>query len=133
MIAADTSVLLDILVDSAYADSASAALRHALTAGAVVACDVVFSEVCASVGESAKVADAIEELGIMYLAVDRESAVQAGEMFARYRSKGGQRMRMVPDFLIGAHAMLQCDALITRDGGFYRDYFKGLKIINPAS
>ena len=59
--------------------------------------------------------------------------VRAGEMFARYRSKGGKRTRMVPDFLIGAHAMLQCDALITRDGGFYRDYFKDLKIINPKA
>jgi hypothetical protein len=28
---------------------------------------------------------------------------------------------------------MQCDALITRDAGFYRDYFKGLRIIVPAS
>ncbi|KFA37824.1 DNA-binding protein, partial [Xanthomonas vasicola pv. musacearum NCPPB 4384] len=35
------------------------------------------------------------------------------------------------DFLIGAHAMLQCDGLITRDEGFFRDYFKGLKIVVP--
>ena len=25
------------------------------------------------------------------------------------------------------------DCLLTRDAGFYRDYFKGLKIINPAA
>ena len=41
--------------------------------------------------------------------------------------------RTVPDFLIGAHALLQCNALITRDAGFFRDYFKGLKIIVPAA
>ena len=41
--------------------------------------------------------------------------------------------RTVPDFLIGAHAMMQCDALITRDAGFYRDYFKGLKLIVPKA
>jgi hypothetical protein len=29
--------------------------------------------------------------------------------------------------------LLQCQALITRDAGFYRDYFKGLRVIAPAS
>ena len=41
--------------------------------------------------------------------------------------------RTVPDFLIGAHALLQCQALITRDQGFFRDYFKGLKVIVPGA
>jgi predicted nucleic acid-binding protein len=39
----------------------------------------------------------------------------------------------VPDFLIGAHALLQCGGLITRDAGFFRDYFKGLKVIVPQA
>ena len=29
--------------------------------------------------------------------------------------------------------MLQCTALITRDEGFFRDYFKGLKIVVPKA
>ena len=41
--------------------------------------------------------------------------------------------RTVPDFLIGAHALLQCRGLITRDAGFFRDYFKGLKVIVPQA
>jgi predicted nucleic acid-binding protein len=41
--------------------------------------------------------------------------------------------RTIPDFVVGAHAMLQCKALITRDDGFFRDYFKGLKIIVPPT
>jgi hypothetical protein len=35
------------------------------------------------------------------------------------------------DFLIGAHAKIQADKLITRDRGFYRIYFKDLNIITP--
>jgi hypothetical protein len=37
----------------------------------------------------------------------------------------------VPDFLVGAHALERADALLTRDRGFYRRYFKGLRIIEP--
>ena len=54
-------------------------------------------------------------------------------MQRRYRSRGGTRLRTVPDFIVGAHALLQCSALITRDAGFFRDYFKGLKVIVPKA
>ena len=67
------------------------------------------------------------------------AAVRAGEMQRKYNQRieaAGARpllVRTVPDFLVGAHAMLQCAGLITRDAGFFRDYFKGLKIIVPKA
>ena len=55
-----------------------------------------------------------------------------GEMLQRYRARGRVRTRVIPDFMIGAHALLQCRGLITYDSGFHRDYFKGLKVIVPG-
>ncbi len=131
MIAIDTSVLIDLLGDDARAASAEDALRAALSRGPVVACDVVVSEVVAGLGRGSVVIDAIEEAGIAFSPVEFRCAVRAGEMQRRYRQRGGPRERTITDFLVGAHALLQCDALITLDAEFFRDYFKGLKVIVP--
>jgi hypothetical protein len=139
MIAIDTSVLVDLLGADARAQAAEDALRQALSLGPVVACEVVVAEVVAGLGHGAIVVEALGEAGIAFSPLEQRAAVRAGEMQRRYkerlRSGGAPRVlpRAVPDFLIGAHAMMQCHALITRDAGFYRDYFKGLRVIVPQA
>ncbi len=139
MIALDTNVLIDLLGDDSRADAAEASLRLALTNGPVVVCDVVLSELTAGLGSGSEVLDVLEDMGVRFAAVDQRAAVRSGEMQRKYnerlRAAGRRPMspRTVPDFIVGAHALLQCDALITRDDGFFRDYFKGLRVIVPAT
>jgi len=139
MVAVDSSVLIDLLGDGAMADAAEASLRQALANGPVVLCDVVVSEVTAGLGHGAEIMDVVEDMGMRYLPLDQRAAIRAGEMQRRYnermRAKGRDAAgpRTVPDFIVGAHALLQCNALITRDAGFFRDYFKGLKVIVPKA
>lgn len=134
MIAADSSVLVDLISgDGSDSEAAAATLRQALHIGPVVLCEVALAEVCTSVKGGAQIMDVLEDIGIGYSAMEPKAALRAGEMQRRYRQRGGNRSRTVADFLIGAHAMMQCDALITRDAGFYRDYFKGLKVIVPQA
>lgn len=133
MIAADSSVLIDAIAGSDDASAASAeAVRQALRVGPVVLSEVALAEICTAFQDGSEVLRILEDLGIRFDATEAKSALRAGEMQRRYRQRGGNRSRTVADFLIGAHAMMQCDALITRDAGFYRDYFKGLRIIVPA-
>ncbi|MCF8205793.1 type II toxin-antitoxin system VapC family toxin [Roseateles puraquae] len=133
MIAADSSVLIDVIAGSDDASAASAeAVRQALRVGPVVLSEVALAEICTAFQGGSEVLRFLEDLGIRFDAMEAKSALRAGEMQRRYRQRGGNRSRTVADFLIGAHAMMQCDALITRDAGFYRDYFKGLRIIVPA-
>lgn len=140
MIAVDSNVLIDFIGnDPAAADAADQALRRALGSGPVVACDVVVAEVVTGLGNGSAVIDAIEELGIDFSPLELRSAVRAGEMQRRYIERRRtalhrrEPLRVVADFLVGAHALLQCQGLITRDAGFYRDYFKGLKVIVPTA
>jgi predicted nucleic acid-binding protein len=134
VIAADSSVLVDLISgQGADSEAAAATLRQALHIGLVVLCEVALAEVCTSVKGGAQVMDVLEDIGIGYSAMEPKAALRAGEMQRRYRQRGGNRSRTVADFLVGAHAMMQCDALITRDAGFYRDYFKGLKVIVPQA
>ncbi len=134
MIAVDSSALIDFFDGSAGDSQAvTEALRDALRDGPVVVCDVVLAEVCSALKNGSEVLTDIEEAGIRYLPTEARAALRAGEMQRRYRQRGGGRARAVPDFLIGAHALLQCQALITRDAGFYREYFKGLKLIVPKA
>ncbi len=150
MIAIDSSVLIDLLGNDHRAAAAEDSLRLALARGPVVVCDVVVGEVVAGLGYGAELLDTLEDAGIRYSAIESRSAVRAGEMQRRYRQRMGIEsralpakaaaegsqpalQRAVPDFLIGAHALMQCSGLISRDAGFFRDYFKGLKVIVPKA
>jgi predicted nucleic acid-binding protein len=139
MIAIDTSVMIDLIGEDPRAEGAEEALRTALSQGPVVACDVVIGEVVAGLGHGSLLIEILEESGIGFVPLEMRSAVRAGEMQRRYKDRlqAGKEpsaaRRSVPDFLIGAHALLQCAGLITRDAGFFRDYFKGLKVIVPKA
>ena len=139
MIAVDSSVVVDLLGQDDRAEAAEDALRRALALGPVVACDVVVAEVVAGLGYGSDFLETLEDAGIRFSPTELRSAVRAGEMQRRYRQRlkssvaDAAPQRSSPDFLIGAHALLQCTALITRDESFFRDYFKGLRIIVPQA
>ena len=134
MIAIDSSALLDVLTDDpVFGEVSSAKLQSALERDDVVICDVVLAEIATKIEPVDDLLDALAELRVNFSGTSEQAALRAGIMQRRFSERGGKRNeRVVSDFIVGAHALLQCNALITRDQGFFRDYFKGLKIINPA-
>jgi predicted nucleic acid-binding protein len=134
VIAVDSSVLLDVLTDDPrFADASESCLGEALAHNDLVVCDAVVAEVQTLLETRDTAMDTLALLGLRYLPTTEQAAVRAGHMQRRFRDRGGRRERVVADFLIGAHALLQCSGLITRDDGFFRDYFKGLKVIVPKA
>jgi predicted nucleic acid-binding protein len=60
-----------------------------------------------------------------------EAAFLAGTSFLEYRRRGGRRPVPLPDFYIGAHALVTGYELLTPDARTYRRYFPRLTVIAP--
>ena len=128
--AADTNVLIDLFGDdSHYADQAEEWINVARSTGDIIICPVVYGELVPAFGSKAELDAALRLFEITLSPIDDAIAYEAGLRWRRYREAGGTRARLLPDFLIGSHALVTADTFLTRDQGFYRSYFPELQEI----
>ena len=132
MLFVDSNVILDVITaDPLWGAWSATQLAQALDAGPVLINAIVYAEI-------AFASDAIEAVDALlpqhlyaYRPIPREASFLAAMAHADYRQRGGQRSMILPDFLIGAHALLESTGLLTRNGRRYRQAFPGLKLILP--
>jgi predicted nucleic acid-binding protein len=131
--AVDTSVLLDVLLnDPQHASTSITALRRASIEGSIILCEIVLAELAPTLA-TAEMPRFLTDWNLTFVPSSQASALLAGEMFRTYLRRGGKRDRVVPDFLLAAHAQTHAQRLMARDRGYYRDYFKQLQIWDPSS
>jgi predicted nucleic acid-binding protein len=132
--AVDSSVILDVVTDDpSFADASEALLRRVSREGKLVIGECVLAEIRPAFDSTASLDEFLSDWQLVFTPSSQESATRAGELFARYLQRGGTGGRIVPDFLIGAHALLHADRLVARDRGYLRDYFSALTLLDPSS
>lgn len=130
----DSNVLLDIITqDPNWSEWSTAQLGESLRQhGRLVINPIVFAEIAFAFETIEVVNDILSPADYDYAPIPREAAFLAARCHAHYRASGGSRTMILPDFLIGSHAVVDRLTLLTRDVRRYRSYFPGLRLISPA-
>jgi predicted nucleic acid-binding protein len=127
--AVDTSVLLATREKEPGYKAWESALSGAAEQGSLCICPVVFAEMSPGCASSSQLLQQLEALAIGYDNISPAAVHLAGCIHWKYREEGGPRTHLVPDFLIAAHAQVQCDRLAAIDRGYLRRYFPRLKLL----
>ena len=120
-------------------------------------CPVVYAELAAGFDDRQALGQFIQDLGIQVEALSAGALWRAAEAWHAYARRHGQRVQcpqcgrqfnppcpschapiawrqhLIPDFLIGGHAIAESALLITRDPGYYRTYFPELQLVVPTA
>ncbi len=132
MILLDTNVVIDVSSnDPIWGDWSQQQLDAAARREALAINDIVYAELCVGYRRMEEVDCLIAKVGLLIDAIPRRALFLAAKAFKRYRRSGGIKTGVLPDFFIGAHAVVADAALITRDPARYRSYFPGIELIAP--
>jgi predicted nucleic acid-binding protein len=134
--ALDTNILSLFWSGEQSAASIAVQLSGARSEGALVVSAPVFVELSAIPSSTVRRIEKL--LSEMNIAVDFDIGEDvwrlAATSFAAYASRrrhsgGGSPKRLLADFVIASHALLQADRLMTRDAGRYSQDFPKLRLI----
>jgi predicted nucleic acid-binding protein len=134
--AIDTNVISCLWSSTPLAAQMARLLGRANNEGGLVICGPVYAELLAHPKPTEQFVDEFlitTGVEVDYL-LDEKIWRQAGRRFAAYagrwrRSGGGSPKRLLVDFLIGAHASLCADRLMTLDRDRYTQDFPRLRLI----
>lgn len=135
MILADSNILIDVLdSDPSWFEWSAGQLAEASRAGRVAINHVVVAEVAPFAGSLDIFLGGIEAMGLEIEPLCNRSAYAAGKAFREYRRnrKHAAAKTILPDFLIGGHALTLSCTILTRDPRFYRTYFPSVPLITPG-
>ena len=130
----DSCVLLDLFTDDPnWADWSENILDKYSQTNTLYINSIVYTELSVGFEKIEELEAALAELEIKVLEIPREALFLAGKVFLQYRRNKGTKNSPLPDFFIGAHAIVAQFDLITRDSAKYTTYYPQRKLIDPKS
>ncbi|HEU0066764.1 MAG TPA: type II toxin-antitoxin system VapC family toxin [Sphingomonas sp.] len=134
MIFLDSNIIID-LIEATSRWSAWA--RHSVArVAATMPCvtnAVVMAETASHFDDVATQLDYFADVRLGLRDIGPAAAYRAGRAHRAYRRAGGDRSAILPDFLIGGHAVDLGATLVTRDRQRFASYFPDLTLITPET
>ena len=128
----DSNVILDVVTeDSEWFDWSAAALARVAEKDRLIINPLVYAEVSLGFDRIEDLDDSVPPEYFVREPLPWDGAFLAARAFAKYKRRGGARRHPLPDFYIGAHAVIAGYTLLTRDARRYRTYFPKLRLIAP--
>lgn len=131
MIIADSNVLIDVLdQDQVWAEWSLAQLQSDADLDICIN-PVIYAEIAPQFKSSAEIEAFLQGARLGFRPFSHEDLFMAGHTHKRYRASGGERRRVLSDFMIGAQASVSGRAILTRDPKLFRTYFPEVRLITP--
>ena len=128
----DSNVLLDLLRnDLVWRPWSVAQLDAAVDRGDLFVNAVVYAEIAPAFADADAADVFLHKSNVTLQPLPRAALFIAGMTHQKYRRRDGKSERILPDFLIGAHAQELGCPLLTRDPRRYRTDFPKVRLITP--
>lgn len=132
MVMIDANVILDVITqDQEWSNWSARQMKRARQEGVLAINPLIYAELANSFQSADDLDNYLDPDDYARLALPWNAAFLAGRAFKAYRQKGGNKPSPLPDFYIGAHALVEGLTLLTRDASRYKTYFPKLKLIAP--
>jgi hypothetical protein len=132
MILVDANVILDVWDrDPVWYVWSRDQMRKLSTIHGLAINQIIYAEISARFGTSDALDEKLDDLAIILESIPRKAAFLAGKAYLQYRSQGGTKGNVLPDFFIGAHAAVLACPILTRDTRRYTTYFPMVRLIAP--
>jgi predicted nucleic acid-binding protein len=128
----DSCILIDVLAnDAQWADWSLDQLERCAGVAPLCINPLILAEVSPRFERASDLEAALAGLPLVREALPWDAAFLAGQAFKVYRQAAGSKTSPMPDFYIGAHALVGNLQLLTRDAARYRSYFPTLGLVAP--
>lgn len=127
----DSCVILDIVTeDPKWFEWSSNTLEKYADRNLLFINSIIYAEVSIGFQKIEELEAALPQTIFRRATLPWEASFLAGKAFYQYRKSGGHRSLPLPDFFIGAHAVIDGLTLLTRDTKRFQHYYPKLKIIS---
>jgi len=128
----DSCILIDVLAnDPRWANWSLDQLERLGSVAPLVINPIILAEISPRFERALDLEAALAGLPLLREALPWDAAFLAGQAFKIYLQVQGTKTSPMPDFYIGAHALVGNLQLLTRDAARYRSYFPKLALVAP--